>query len=269
MTLGPATPSTKGSASPVLETRGLVKRFGGLLATDNVSIELRPGELHALIGPNGAGKTTLISQLTGELRPDQGDILMAGQNVNHLNVEKRAQLGLARSYQITQILPDFTALENVAMAILAKRNQAEARSGLGAWKVLIREAAIQSPALAALKQVGLEGQAGIPAKVMAHGEHRQLELAMALALQPRLLLLDEPLAGMSGGESETMIELLLSLKGRYPILLVEHDMNAVFKLADRVSVLVYGKVIASGTPEQIKNDAEVRQAYLGDDALVA
>jgi branched-chain amino acid transport system ATP-binding protein len=260
---------SQAATQAILETRSLVKRFGGLLATDSVSLELRPGELHALIGPNGAGKTTLISQLTGELRPDQGDILIAGQNVNHLNVEKRAQLGLARSYQITQVLPEFTALENVAMAVLSKRNQAEKSSGLGAWKVLIREANIQAPALAALQQVGLESQANTTAKVMAHGEHRQLELAMALALQPKLLLLDEPLAGMSGQESETMIQLLLSLKGRYPILLVEHDMNAVFKLADRISVLVYGKVIASGTPDQIKTDAEVRQAYLGDDALVA
>ena len=257
------------SSPPTLETRGLTKRFGGLLATDSVSITLQPGELHALIGPNGAGKTTLISQLTGELRQDEGDILIAGQNVNSLSVEKRAQLGLARSYQITQILPEFTGLENVAMAILSKRNQAQARSGLGAWKVLIRETSIQTPALAALAQVGLEHEANTPAKVMAHGGHRQLELAMALALQPKLLLLDEPLAGMSGNESETMIALLLSLKGRYPILLVEHNMTAVFKLADRISVLVYGKVIASGTPEHIKNDAEVRQAYLGDDALVA
>ncbi len=256
-------------STPILQTRGLVKRFGGLLATDSVSIDLLPGELHALIGPNGAGKTTLISQLTGELRPDEGDILIAGQSVNHLSVEKRAQLGLARSYQITQILPDFSALENVAMAVLSKRNQADGKSGLGAWKVLIREASIQTPALAALEQVGLGGQVRTLAKVMAHGEHRQLELAMALALQPKLLLLDEPLAGMSGNESETMISLLLFLKGRYPILLVEHDMNAVFKLADRISVLVYGKVIASGTPDFIKNDAEVRQAYLGDEALVA
>jgi branched-chain amino acid transport system ATP-binding protein len=255
--------------TPILQTRGLVKRFGGLLATDAVSIDLLPGELHALIGPNGAGKTTLISQLTGELRPDEGDILIAAQSVNHLSVEKRAQLGLARSYQITQILPDFSALENVAMAVLSKRNQADEKSGLGAWKVLIREASIQTPAFAALEQVGLGGQAQTLAKVMAHGEHRQLELAMALALQPKLLLLDEPLAGMSGNESETMINLLLSLKGRYPILLVEHDMNAVFKLADRISVLVYGKVIASGTPDFIKNDAEVRHAYLGDEALVA
>ena len=256
-------------STAILQTRGLVKRFGGLLATDSVSIDLLPGELHALIGPNGAGKTTLISQLTGELRPDEGDILIAGQSVNHLSVERRAQLGLARSYQITQILPDFSALENVAMAVLSKRNQADGKSGLSAWQVLIREASYQTPALAALEQVGLGGQVRTLAKVMAHGEHRQLELAMALALQPKLLLLDEPLAGMSGNESETMINLLLSLKGRYPILLVEHDMNAVFKLADRISVLVYGKVIASGTPDFIKNDAEVRQAYLGDEALVA
>lgn len=257
------------SSKPVLETTALVKRFGGLLATDHVSLQLMPGELHALIGPNGAGKTTLISQLTGELRPDEGQILLEGEPINGLNVEQRARRGLARSYQITQILPEFTALQNVAMAVMSQRHQVQRRSGLAAWSVMLRDEGLISPARAALAQVGLAAQADTPANVMAHGEHRQLELAMALALQPRLLLLDEPLAGMSGSESETMVQLLLTLKGRYPILLVEHDMAAVFQLADRISVLVYGKVIASGRPDQIRNDPEVRQAYLGDETLIA
>lgn len=255
--------------APVLETHDLVKRFGGLLATDSVSLSLLPGELHALIGPNGAGKTTLIGQLTGEIRPDEGEIRLGGQVINTLNVEQRSQLGLARSYQITQILPEFTALENVTMAVLSRHNQKQGRSGLSSWPVLMRQSSLVDEAQTALNQVGLAKQAATPAKVMAHGEHRQLELAMALALKPKLLLLDEPLAGMSGNESETMVQLLLSLKGRYPILLVEHDMAAVFQLADRISVLVYGKVIATGTPEQIKKDPEVRQAYLGDESLVA
>jgi branched-chain amino acid transport system ATP-binding protein len=255
--------------TPVLETKKLVKRFGGLLATDDVSLQLRPGELHAIIGPNGAGKTTLISQLTGELASDEGDILIEGQVVNQLSVAKRAQLGLARSYQITQVLSDFSALENVAMALLSKHNQQQNKSGFSAWKVMMRETAFADRAMQSLSQVGLKNQAHTPARVMAHGEHRQLELAMALALEPKLLLLDEPLAGMSGAESETMIALLASLKGRYPILLVEHDMAAVFQLADRISVLVYGKIIATGTPEHIKNDQEVKLAYLGDEGLVA
>ena len=248
----------------LLQTFGLVKRFGGLLATDAVSLTLLPGEVHALIGPNGAGKTTLIGQLTGEITPDSGQVWLAGEDVTPLNVVQRSRRGLARSYQITQICPDFTALENVAMAVLSRSG-----SAYGAWTPLHRQPAVMDAARAALASVGLAVQAQVPAAVMAHGEHRQLELAMALALQPQVLLLDEPLAGMSGPESQTMVQLLQSLRGRYPMLLVEHDMHAVFALADRISVLVYGRVIASGTPEAIRSDAEVRNAYLGDEELPA
>ena len=249
---------------PALETHGLVKRFGGLTATDRVDLTLMPGEVHALIGPNGAGKTTLIGQLTGELLPDEGRILMFGQDVTRARVPARSRLGLARSYQITQFCPDFSALENVAMAVLARSG-----SAFGAWRPLHAQSEVMDRARQALRTVGLDAHADTPSAVLAHGEHRQLELAMALALEPRILLLDEPLAGMSGAESETMIALLESLRGRYPVLLVEHDMNAVFKLADRISVLVYGRLIASGTPEAIRNDPEVRAAYLGDEGLVA
>ena len=248
----------------LLETFGLVKRFGGLLATDDVSLTLLPGEVHALIGPNGAGKTTLIGQLTGEITPDSGQVWLAGEDVTPLSVVQRSRRGLARSYQITQVCPDFTALENVAMAALSRRG-----SAFGAWTPLHRQHSVMDAARAALDSVGLGPQAQVPAAVMAHGEHRQLELAMALALQPRVLLLDEPLAGMSGPESETMVQLLQSLRGRYPMLMVEHDMHAVFTLADRISVLVYGRIIATGTPEAIRSDAEVRNAYLGDEELPA
>lgn len=249
---------------PLLQTRSLVKRFGGLTATDDVTLTLMPGEVHALIGPNGAGKTTLIGQLTGELLPDSGEVLLAGESITRMPVHKRAQLGLARSYQITQVCKEFSALENVLMAALAVT-----RASFGAWRPLLSQAALVDQSREALATVGLLGRADVEAAVLAHGEHRQLELAMALVLSPKLLLLDEPLAGMSGAESETMVALLRTLKGRYPILLVEHDMSAVFALADRISVLVYGRVIATGTPEAIRTNAEVRNAYLGDEAMVA
>ncbi|MFN0183287.1 MAG: ABC transporter ATP-binding protein [Aquabacterium sp.] len=248
----------------VLETRGLVKRFGGLTATDDVSLTLRDGEVHALIGPNGAGKPTLIGQLAGEIAPDAGQVLLRGRDVTRLGVASRAALGLARSYQITQICPDFTALENVAMAAMAGAGHA-----FGAWTPLRAQAPLIDAARAALATVGLTAQAEMPSRVMAHGEHRQLELAMALALRPRLLLLDEPLAGMSAQESQGMVALLQRLRADYPILLVEHDMGAVFALADRISVLVYGRVIATGTPAEIRQNADVRQAYLGEEGLVA
>ena len=251
----------------LLETQGLVKRFGGLLATDHVSLSVSAGEVHALIGPNGAGKTTLIGQLTGEIAPDEGHVRLDGEDVTRAPVHARAARGLARSYQITQVCREFTALENVMMATLARRVHSGGR--FGAWRALRGEDAVVAPALAALRTVGLEHRADTPSAVMAHGEHRQLELAMALALEPKVLLLDEPLAGMSGAESETMVALLDSLKGRYPMLLVEHDMGAVFALADRISVLVYGRVIATGTPQEIRGNADVRSAYLGDESLVA
>jgi branched-chain amino acid transport system ATP-binding protein len=253
----------------LLETKSLVKRFGGLLATDHVSLTLDSGEIHALIGPNGAGKSTLIGQLCGEIKPDEGQVLIEGNDVSNTSVFQRANLGLARSYQITQVCKDFTALENVMVAALARNNRDTASvAGIHfrAWKQFMAQAQTKATAEAALAAAGLSSKANTPASVMAHGEHRQLELAMALALKPKFLLLDEPLAGMSGAESEQMITLLASLKSQYPMLLIEHDMNAVFNLADRISVLVYGKVIATGNAEQIKNDPQVRTAYLGEEA---
>ena len=253
--------------TPLLETRGLVKRFGGLLATDHVSINLVAGEIHALIGPNGAGKSTLIGQLCGEIKPDEGQVIIEGKDVSQWSVDARANAGLARSYQITQVCKDFTALENVMMAVLAHNNHAQApstRVHLKLWRGLMQQNRSIESAQSALAAVGMQGRAHVAASVMAHGEHRQLELAMALAIKPKFLLLDEPLAGMSGAESEQMITLLASLKAQYPMLLIEHDMNAVFNLADRISVLVYGKVIATGNAEQIKNDPQVKTAYLGE-----
>ncbi len=255
--------------APLLETKALVKRFGGLLATDNVSLTLFPGEIHALIGPNGAGKSTLIGQLCGEIKPDEGQVFIEGNDVSKTSVSQRANLGLARSYQITQVCKDFTALENVMVAALARNNRDNASvAGIHfrAWKQFMAQAQTKATAEAALEATGLTSKAHTPASVMAHGEHRQLELAMALALKPKFLLLDEPLAGMSGAESEQMISLLAGLKSQYPMLLIEHDMNAVFNLANRISVLVYGKVIATGNAEQIKNDPQVRTAYLGEEA---
>jgi branched-chain amino acid transport system ATP-binding protein len=257
------------TSAPLLETKSLVKRFGGLLATDHVSLTLFPGEIHALIGPNGAGKSTLIGQLCGEIKPDEGQVLIEGKDVSNTSVFQRANLGLARSYQITQVCKDFTAMENVMVAAMARTNRDTASvAGIHfrAWKQFMAQAETKATAEAALKAAGLAAKANTPASVMAHGEHRQLELAMALALKPKFLLLDEPLAGMSGAESEQMITLLASLKTQYPMLLIEHDMNAVFNLADRISVLVYGKVIATGNADQIKNDPQVRTAYLGEEA---
>ncbi len=262
------TPERRDIALPLLETRSLVKRFGGLTATDGVSLQLRPGEVHALIGPNGAGKTTLIGQLTGEIAPDVGSVWLAGQDVTALSVASRARLGLGRSYQISQVCADFTALENVALAALSMDRQGLG-SAFGSWRPLKSQATVMDRAQQALQRVGLAARADRPARDMAHGEHRQLELAMALALQPRMLLLDEPLAGMSGHESDTLVALLQQLRGEYPVLLVEHDMKAVFALADRISVLVYGRVIATGTPDEIRAHAEVRAAYLGEEGLLA
>ena len=243
----------------VLQTTGLVKRFGGLLATDHVGIDVVPGEIHALIGPNGAGKTTLISLLTGEQRADAGSIMLSGTTITRLGVAERARAGLGRSYQITQVLMDFSALDNVLVGVLSRSRET------GAWQPLRAATAHVESARAYLQQVGLGARADVPVAELAHGERRQLELAMAMSLEPKVLLLDEPLAGVSQGESETLVKLLAELKARYPMLLVEHDMDAVFALADRISVLVYGRIIATGTPAAIKADAAVRAAYLGDE----
>jgi branched-chain amino acid transport system ATP-binding protein len=243
----------------LLRVDRLVKRYGGLLATDHFSLELAPGELHAIIGPNGAGKSTLIGQLAGELRPDAGTIHFDGRDITAMPIERRARAGLARSYQITSIFREFTALENVLLAVQATQGHS-----FGCWQPAIRQASLVEPARAILARVGLAARMQVPAAALAHGEHRQLELAMALAGQPKLLLLDEPMAGMSQAESEQMTRLLAELKGGYAIVLVEHDMDAVFALADRITVLVYGRALACGDADAIRNDAAVRAAYLGD-----
>ena len=246
---------------PLLETRGLRKTFGALRATDHVDFDVRAGETHAVIGPNGAGKTTFIKQLSGELRPDSGRVRFAGEDITTLSVPRRSHKGHARSFQITSIYRDFSALDNVALAV-----QAHAGHSFRFWRKAREDAALREPARAILDKVGLVARADVIAANLAHGEQRQLEIAMALATQPRLLLLDEPVAGMGTDESQRMIEFLAGLKGEKTIVLVEHDMDAVFSLADRISVLVYGRIIATGTPAQIRADPAVRSAYLGEDA---
>ena len=245
----------------LLEVRGLRKSFGALLASDNVDLEIREGETHAIIGPNGAGKTTLISQLAGNLFPDRGRVRFAGEDITGLSAPARARRGFARSFQITSIYPDFTALENVMLAV-----QAHSGSSFRFWRPAREEASLRSPASAILEQVGLSGRGDVLAANLAHGEQRALEIATALATRPRLLLLDEPVAGMGAEETQRMIALLSSLKGGKTLILVEHDMDAVFSLADRISVLVYGRIIATGAPEEIRSNPEVRRAYLGEES---
>jgi len=242
----------------MLEVRGLTKSFGALRASDGIDFDVRDGETHAVIGPNGAGKTTFISQLAGDLRPDGGRIVFGGEDVTALAAPRRARKGLARSFQITSVYNEFSALDNVALAV-------QARSGhsFRFWRDARRDAALREPARRLLEEVGLGSRANVVAANMSHGEHRQLEVAMALALEPRLLLLDEPMAGMGAEESQRMIGFLTRLRGRYSIVLVEHDMDAVFRLADRISVLVYGRMVATGAPQEIRANPEVRAAYLG------
>lgn len=258
---GAPRPAIAAQALPTrLAVRGLVKRYGGLLATDNVELTLETGRIHAVIGPNGAGKSTLIGQLSGEIVPNAGTIELNGQDITRLPVYVRSLKGLKRSYQITSVLPQFTALENVMLAV-----QAHQGHSFRFWQPVHRQAALREPALQALREAGVYEHAHTPAASLAHGQQRQLELAMVLAGQPRVLLLDEPMAGMSLAESRQMIELLAGLRKHYAVLLVEHDMEAVFSLADQVSVLVYGRCIATGTPQAIRGNAEVQQAYLGEE----
>ncbi|SDB46948.1 ABC transporter ATP-binding protein [Belnapia rosea] len=249
-------------AEPILAVAGLRKRFGGLAVTDDVSFSVAEGGIHAVIGPNGAGKTTLIHQLSGTLRPDAGSIRFAEREVTGMGLPRRARLGLARSFQITSVLPGFSVLENAALAV-----QARSGSSFRFMRPAAGERALNEQAMAALDQVGLGARAGMMAGVLSHGEKRQLELAIALAMRPRLLLLDEPLAGAGPEETERLIGILLGLRRAYTILLVEHDMQAVFALADRISVLVYGRVIATDAPAAIRADPAVRAAYLGEDEV--
>ena len=246
-------------SEPMLHVENLAKRFGGIVATDNLSLDVAQGELHAIIGPNGAGKTTLIAQLSGQLRADSGRIRFAGDDVTALLPHKRSLLGLARSFQITSLFLDLSVLDNVALAV-----QAHAGHSFHFWRNARKDEALRAPARAALERAGLADRADWPAASLSHGEHRQLELAMALAGQPRMLLLDEPMAGLGPEESARMVTMLRALKSELTILLVEHDMEAVFALADRITVLVYGRVIASGAPDDIRANAKVREAYLGE-----
>jgi branched-chain amino acid transport system ATP-binding protein len=250
-------------ADALLKIEGLTKRFGGVVASDDVRLDVTQGELHAIIGPNGAGKTTLIGQLAGEIAPDTGRIQFAGQDITALPVHARSLLGLARTFQITSLFADFTALDNVALAV-----QAHAGHSFRFWRDARTEPELREPARRALDRVGLGHRANTMLSSMSHGEHRQLELAIALASQPSMLLLDEPMAGLGPDESARMVKTLRELKRELTILLIEHDMEAVFALADRITVLVYGRVIASGDPASIRANAEVRQAYLGEQEAV-
>jgi branched-chain amino acid transport system ATP-binding protein len=246
--------------SAVLEVRDVVKRFGGIVATDRVSLEVRPGEIHALIGPNGAGKTTLVHLLSGALPPDGGEVRFDGADVTRLSLHERVTRGLARSYQITSLFRGFTVLDNVALAV-----QARSGSSLRFWQPVRAERALFDEARAMLAEIGLAARADAPAATLAHGEQRLLEVGLALATRAKLLLLDEPLAGMGPDESERMIGLIGALRERVSVLLIEHDMDAVFRLADRVSVLVSGRIIATGTPDEIRGNTEVKRAYLGEE----
>jgi branched-chain amino acid transport system ATP-binding protein len=248
-------------AEPVLEIRDLSKSFGALRATENVSLDLYPGEIHALIGPNGAGKSTLINQISGRLTPDAGTMRFLGHDLTGLGVAERARLGLGRSFQVSSLAPDFSALRNVMLAV-----QSVQGSSFRFFKPVLKDASLVEPAMAALERVGLADRARIPAAELSHGERRQLEIAIALALGSKAFLLDEPMAGMGPEGSKRLTGFLDGLRREAPILLVEHDMDAVFALADRISVLVYGRVIATGTVEEIRANAEVRTAYLGDAA---
>jgi branched-chain amino acid transport system ATP-binding protein len=246
-------------AEPLLQIEGLSKRFGGVIAADAITLDLPQGEFHAVIGPNGAGKTTLIGLIAGEVAPQQGRVRFAGTDITRLAAHRRSRLGLARSFQITSLFSEFTALDNVALAA-----QAHSGHSFRFWRDARREEELRKPAQVALARVGLMHRAGVRVAKLSHGEHRQLEIAMALVAEPRLLLLDEPMAGMGPEESARMVEMLRQLKGRVTVLLIEHDMEAVFALADRLTVLVYGRIIASGDPETVRADAAVRQAYLGE-----
>jgi len=244
---------------PILQVRQLVKRFGSLTATNHLDLTVVPGEVHAVIGPNGAGKTTLLGQIAGELKPDSGTIHFNGVNITHRPDHHRVHMGLARSFQITNLFTEFTVLENVMLAV-----QAQDGHSFRFWRPAQHDPSLREPALAILEEVDLRPRADAMAASLSHGEQRQLEIAIALTGQPKLLMLDEPMAGMGPVETQRMIEILQELRHRLTILLIEHDMDAVFSLADRISVVVYGDTIATGTPEDIRANEEVRQAYLGD-----
>ncbi|MEM7176782.1 MAG: ABC transporter ATP-binding protein [Pseudomonadota bacterium] len=248
-------------ADPVLQIQEVSKSYGGLRATDAVSLDLLPGEIHALIGPNGAGKSTLIGQVAGMIAPDAGRVLIEGADVTGLSVAARARRGLGRTFQVSSLTMDLSALGNVLVPALAV-----AGSPFGFWRPVRRDRVLRQTAMAALARVGLEARADVSVGQLSHGERRQVEVACALALRPKLLLLDEPMAGLGAEGTAAMTELLAGLAHEVPILLVEHDMDAVFRLANRISVLVYGRILASGSLDDVRHNPAVREAYLGDDA---
>jgi len=245
----------------MLELKNVSKRFGGVVATDDVTLDVKRGEVHALIGPNGAGKTTLIGQISGSLGSDSGAILFEGRDITHAAQHDRVRSGLARSYQITSMFKGFTVLDNLALAV-----QARSGSSFSFWRPVLEETLLFDEARTIAREIGLAGREAAIAASLAHGEQRALEVGLALATHPRLVLLDEPMAGMGPEESEDMIALLKRVRARVTLLLVEHDMDAVFRLADRISVLVSGRLIATDAPPAIRAHPEVRKAYLGEDA---
>ena len=245
---------------PILQTEKLSKRFGAVVASDAVTLDLKPGEIHALIGPNGAGKSTVIKQIAGEIRQDSGSIRFACRNVDRLDMVARARLGLARTFQVSSVAPEFSALQNVMLAV-----QSVERKTFRFVKPALKDASLMETAMSYLVRLLLDDRAQIRAGDLSHGERRALEIAIALALRPKAFLLDEPMAGMGPENTAKLIEILDGLRTEAPILLVEHDMDAVFALADRISVIVYGRIVASGTPQEIRANEEVRAAYLGDE----
>ena len=248
--------------TPILKIIGLSKQFGGITATNNIDLNITDGEIHAVIGPNGAGKTTLISQLSGDLQADAGAIVFQGNLINNMSSNKRSLLGIARTFQITSLMLDMSTLDNVALAV-----QAHSGHSYRFWQDARPDDQLIEPALKVLQQVGLLGRKDIITRELSHGEHRQLEIAMALATQPKLLLLDEPMAGMGAKETQKLIAILKKLKTGKTMILIEHDMNAVFSLADRITGMVYGKIIATGSPKEIRTNQKVKAAYLGDEEL--
>ncbi len=246
-------------AEPVLVVRGLSKRFGSVVASDAVSLDLRAGEIHALIGPNGAGKSTLIAQIMGEVAPDAGSVFLLGRDLGGLGPARRARAGLARSFQVSRVAAELSVLQNAMLAVMG----ASARV-FRFFRPALRDPHLTGPARALIARAGLDGREAVPAAALSHGERRQLEIAMALALRPKALLLDEPMAGMGADGTARLTVLLDGLRHEAPILLVEHDMDAVFRLADRITVLSYGRVLASGTVDQVRADPEVQRAYLGE-----
>ena len=246
--------------SPILSIQNLSKKFGAVIASEDVSIDLYQGEIHGLIGPNGAGKSTLIKQISGEIKQDSGKIILEENEISNHQVFERTKMGLARSFQVSSVIPNFTALENVILAIQGNLGQT-----FKFWKPVSKNQGLINAAQVYLDQVDLKARMSVLASELSHGERRKLEISMALALEPKVFLLDEPMAGLGAAGSKVMTKQLAKLKNRAPILLIEHDMDAIFALADRISVLVYGRIIASGTVDEIRSNADVREAYLGSD----